>query len=158
MDYKIVEKDAFTVIGLSRMFEYENAKEVIPRLWAEFNSSAQCDTICSTYGINFDESMSGNEFEYLIAGDYNPAMEIPEGLVTRVIPKFTWAVFTCKGPMPQSMQDVNQKIFSEWLPNCKDYEIAAGYCIEMYNDPSEYPKGTQDENYTSEMWIPVKRK
>ena len=60
--------------------------------------------------------------------------------------------------MPQSMQDVNKKIFSEWLPNCKDYEIAAGYCIEMYSDPAQYPKGTQDENYYSEMWIPVKRK
>ncbi len=97
-------------------------------------------------------------FEYLIADNYNAAMDIPDGFVTKVIPKYTWAVFTCKGAMPQSMQDVNKKIFSEWLPNCKDYEIAAGYCIEMYNDPAEYPKGIQDENYYSEMWIPVKRK
>ncbi|MDR2933171.1 MAG: AraC family transcriptional regulator, partial [Oscillospiraceae bacterium] len=29
---------------------------------------------------------------------------------------------------------------------------------EMYNDPTQYPKGIQDENYYSEMWIPVKRK
>lgn len=158
MDYKIVEKDAFTVIGLSRVFQYENAMEVVPKLWAEFNESEKYDEICSTYGINIDEAMSGNEFEYLIADNYNAAMDIPEGFVTRVIPKYTWAVFTCKGAMPQSMQDVNKKIFSEWLPSCKDYEIAAGYCIEMYNDPAQYPKGTQDENYTSEMWIPVKRK
>jgi len=158
MDYKIVEKDAFTVIGLSRVFQYENAMEVVPKLWAEFGKSKKCDEICSTYGINIDESMSGNEFEYLIADNYNAAMDIPEGFVTKVIPKYTWAVFTCKGAMPQPMQDVNKKIFSEWLPNCKDYEIAAGYCIEMYSDPAQYPRGTQDENYYSEMWIPVKRK
>jgi len=158
MDYKIVEKDAFTVIGLSRVFQYENAMEVVPKLWAEFDKSEKCGEICSTYGINIDESMSGNEFEYLIADNYNAAMDIPKGFVTKVIPKYTWAVFTCKGAMPQSMQDVNKKIFSEWLPNCKDYEIAAGYCIERYNNPAEYPKGTQDENYYSEMWIPVKRK
>jgi len=158
MDYRIIEKEAFTVIGLSRVFQYENAMEVVPELWAEFNKSEKCDQICSTYGINIDESMSGNEFEYLIADNYNAAMDIPEGFVTKVIPKYTWAVFTCKGAMPQSMQDVNKKIFSEWLPNCKDYEIAAGYCIEMYNNPAEYPKGLQDENYYSEMWIPVKRK
>ena len=158
MDYKIVEKDAFTVIGLSRVFQYENAMEEVPKLWAEFNKSEKCDEICSTYGINIDEAMCGNEFEYLIADNYNAAMDIPEGFVTKVIPKYTWAVFTCKGAMPQSMQDVNKKIFSEWLPNCKDYEIAAGYCIEMYSDPTQYPKGTQDENYYSEMWIPVKRK
>ena len=158
MDYKIVEKDTFTVIGLSRVFQYENAMEVVPKLWAEFDKSEKCDEICSTYGINIDESMRGNEFEYLIADNYNAAMDIPEGFVTKVIPKYTWAVFTCKGAMPQPMQDVNKKIFSEWLPNCKDYEIAAGYCVEMYGDPTQYPKGTQDENYYSEMWIPVKRK
>ena len=158
MDYKIVEKDAFTVIGMSRVFQYENAMEDVPKLWTEFLNAGKGNNICGMYGINIDESMSGNKFEYLIADNYNAAMDIPEGYVTKVIPKFTWAVFTCKGAMPQSMQDVNKKIFSEWLPNCKDYEIAAGCCIEMYNDPADYPKGTQDENYLSEMWIPVKRK
>lgn len=158
MDYKIIKKDAFTVIGLSRVFQYENAMEMVPKMWAEFNKSEKGGEICSTYGINIDESMSGNEFEYLIADNYNAAMDIPEGFVTKIIPNYTWAVFTCKGAMPQSMQDVNKKIFSEWLPNCKDYEIAAGCCIEMYGNPAEYPKGTQDENYYSEMWIPVKRK
>jgi len=158
MDYKIVEKDAFTVIGLSRVFQYENAMEEVPKLWTEFMDTGKSDAICSVYGINIDESMSGNEFEYLIADNYNARVDIPEGFVTKVIPKYAWAVFTCKGAMPQSMQDVNKKIFSEWLPNCKDYEIAAGYCIEMYSDPAQYPRGTQDENYYSEMWIPVKLK
>ena len=158
MDYKIVEKDAFTVIGMSRVFQYENAMEDVPKLWTEFLNAGKGNNICGMYGINIDESMSGNKFEYLIADNYNAAMDIPEGYVTKVIPKFTWAVFTCKGAMPQSMQDVNKKIFSEWLPNCKDYEIAAGCCIEMYNDPADYPKGTQDENYLSEMWISVKRR
>lgn len=43
--------------------------------------------------------------------------------------------------MPKSMLDVSRKIFSEWLPNCKDYEIAAGYNIEMYNNTDDYPHG-----------------
>lgn len=113
---------------------------------------------CYPEGRGIDETMGGNEFEYLIADNYNPVMEVPEGFITRVIPKHTWAVFACKGAMPQSMQEVNRKIFSEWLPNCKDYEIAEGCCIEMYDDPAGYPKGTQDEKYYSEIWIPVKRK
>ena len=83
---------------------------------------------------------------------------MPEGFVTKVIPAFTWAVFPCKGAMPTALQDTNRRIFSEWLPACKDYEIAAGYCIELYGDPSEYPGGVQDENYSCEMWIPVKKK
>lgn len=43
-------------------------------------------------------------------------------------------------------------------PALKDYEFAAGYCIEMYDDPSKYPGGVLDENYYSEIWIPVKNK
>lgn len=96
------------------------------------------DVLCCKYGINIDESMSGNVFEYLIADDDTPALETVEGIVTRVIPAFTWAVFACRGALPQSMQDVNQIIFSEWLPNCRDYEIAAGYNIEKYSDPAQY--------------------
>lgn len=158
MDYKIVEKDTFTVVGVSKVFQYENAMEEVPKLWTEFFNTGKDKTVCGMYGVNIDENMGGNEFEYLIADNYNPVTDIPEGFVTKVIPKHTWAVFACRGAMPQSMQDVNKKIFSEWLPNCKDYEIAAGYCIEMYNDPAGYSKGTQDEKYYSELWIPVKRK
>lgn len=40
----------------------------------------------------------------------------------------------------------------------KDYEIAAGYNIEYYNDPAQYPNGVQDDAYYSEIWIPVKKK
>lgn len=158
MDYKIAEKDEFTVVGLKRTFKYENAMQDVPKLWGEFHQMSAGKAICPMYGINADESMQGNEFEYLIADNYNPAMDIPDGFVTKFIPKFTWAVFSCKGAMPQVMQDVNKKIYSEWLPNCKDYEIAAGYCIEMYEDPAKYECGVQDENYYSEMWIPVKKK
>ena len=40
----------------------------------------------------------------------------------------------------------------------KEYEFAAGYCVEYYDDPAKYEKGTLDENYYCEIWIPVKRK
>ena len=158
MDYKIVEKDAFTVVGVSKVFRYETAMREVPQFWTEYYETGNDKFVCGMYGVNIDETMGGNEFEYLIADNYNPVMEVPEGFITRVIPKHTWAVFACKGAMPQSMQEVNRKIFSEWLPNCKDYEIAEGCCIEMYDDPAGYPKGTQDEKYYSEIWIPVKRK
>jgi len=157
MDYKIVKKDRFTIIGVSKVFKYDEAETEVPKLWEEYSKTGKSDIVCSVYGVNIDESMSGNEFEYLIADNYNPIKEIAEGFVTRIIPKHTWAVFACIGAMPQSIQDINKKIFSEWLPNCKDYEIAAGYNIEMYGNPAEYQKGVQDEKYYCEVWIPVKK-
>ena len=35
---------------------------------------------------------------------------------------------------------------------------AAGYCVEYYDDPTKYEKGTLDENYYCEIWIPIKKK
>lgn len=157
MDYKIVEKDAFTVIGASRVFRYDEAKTEIPKFWTEHYQSGKGEFVCGMYGINIDESMGSDTFEYWIADDYDPAKKLPEGFVKKTIPKYTWAVFSCKGSMPQALQDLNKRIFSEWLPNCRDYEIAAGYCIEMYTDITAYQDGNQNKNYYSEMWIPVKK-
>lgn len=158
MEYKIVAKNEFTVMGTAKKFSYDDAKEKIPKFWAEHYKNGGGNTVCGMYGVNIDESMGGKEFEYMIADDYNGQTDVPQGFITKTIPAFTWAVFPCRGSMPTAMQEVSEKIFSEWLPNCKDYEFAAGYNIEMYNDPTEYKNGVEDKNYYSEIWIPVKKK
>ncbi|BAE81865.1 AraC family transcriptional regulator [Desulfitobacterium hafniense] len=158
MDYRIIEKEAFTVMGAAKVFKYDTAGTEIPKFWTEHYQTGKDKIVCGMYGVCVDESMGSDEFEYLIADNYTTSSEIPDGFVTKVIPKHSWAVFACKGAMPTSLQNTNQKIFSEWLPNCKDYEIAAGYNIEMYTNVADYPKGNQDENYYSEIWIPVQKK
>lgn len=159
MDYKIMQKDAFTIIGRSKVFSYEEAADKVPQFWEEHFKSGSNEHVCGMYGVNIDENMdvSGN-FEYMIADNYDPLKEIPKEYVTKVIPRFTWAVFPCKGIMGNVFPEMNRKIFSEWLPNCNDYEIAAGYNIEMYSNPADYPGGINDENYYAEIWIPVKEK
>lgn len=162
MDYRIVKKGSFAVLGAAKRFTYESAKTDIPVFWQEHYKQGNGKYVGGMFGVNIDEAMGGgnskDEFEYLIADVYNPSVDIPDGFVTRTIPEFTWAVFPIKGALPDALQDVNKKIFSEWLPALGDYEFAAGYCIEMYDDPSKFPKGTFDENYYSEIWIPVKKK
>lgn len=51
-----------------------------------------------------------------------------------------------------------KRFFRNGYPNCKDYEIATSYHIEMYNDPTEYTKGAQDKKYCREIWVPVQQK
>lgn len=114
--------------------------------------------VMGVYGINIDEKMGQDSFEYLIADPFDGKKDVPEGYVVKTVPSFTWAVFPCKGAMPDALKDVNTKIFSEWLPALKEYEFAAGYCVEYYEDPSKYAKGTMDENYYCEIWIPIKQK
>lgn len=158
MNYKIEKKSSFTVLAVSKRFDYETCKEEIPRFWREHFEKGNGAVVCGMFGINIDEEMKNQSFEYLIADVYHPATEVPEGFTVRTIPEFTWAVFPCDGPMPTALQDVNKKIFSEWLPALKEYEFAAGYCVEMYDAPDQYPKGTLDEHYHSEIWIPIKKK
>ncbi len=158
MDYKIIKKEAFTVLGASKEFSYENAKQEVPLFWQEHYSSGRGNYVGGMFGINIDPQMGNETFEYLIADIYNPALDIPEGLIVKTIPALTWAVFPCRGALPDSLEDVNTKIFSEWLPALQDYAFAAGYCVEMYDAPDKYPGGTNDENYYTEIWIPVKKK
>lgn len=157
MDYRIEKKEEFTVIANAKTFAYESAKEIIPQFWHEHYASGKSQAVCGEFGINIDEMMGMDTFEYLIADTYR-GQDVPDGFVLRTIPSFYWAVFPCRGAMPTALQDVNTKIFTEWLPAINEYEFAAGYCIEMYDDPQKYAKGTMDENYYCEIWIPVKRK
>lgn len=158
MDYRIVKKGSFSVLGAMKKFTYENAQTDIPKFWDEHYQKGNGKYVCGMFGVCIDGEMRNSDFDYLIADVYNPSMDIPDGFVTKTIPEFTWAVFPIKGAMPDALQDVNKKIFSEWLPALGDYDIAAGYSVEMYDDPKRYPKGTEDENYYSEIWIPVKKK
>ena len=158
MDYKITKKESFTVLAYAKEFNYETANRDITAFWQEHRDSGRGNIVHGMFGINIDPKMGNETFEYLIADIYHPSVDIPKGFITKTIPAFTWAVFPCKGALPNSMKDIDKKIFSEWLPALKEYELAAGYSIEMYNNPQDYPNGIYDENYYTEIWIPVKRK
>ena len=102
------------------------------------------------YGLCINHSET--DFEYVICDNYDPCKEVPEGYVTRTLPAGTWAVFPVRGPLPDNLQNVNTKIWNEWLPNCKEYKLSGEYSIEMYTPPCENPA----DNYT-EIWVPVEK-
>lgn len=158
MDCKIIKKPAFTVLCKEEKFRYDEAQKKVPELWAKHRKEGGDKYVCGEYGINIDEKLDTNgEFTYLIADNFDPKKDVPEGFTTRTIPEFTWAVFPIKGKMPEAIQRVEQQIFSEWLPGNGDYEIAAGYNVEMYSDPRNFENGLSDDNYYTEVWIPVKK-
>ncbi len=76
---------------------------------------------------------------------------VPEGMEALAIPASTWAVFECVGPMPKAIQAVWERIMGEFLPN-SDYQHTGTPDFELYYD------GENDENYRSEVWIPVVKK
>ena len=151
LEYKIVEKPQFTLVGLERKFNPETSYQEIPKFWDEAFSQENCP-LMGIYGVCLDEDTEDGCFTYLIADNYIPWQEIPQGLTVRVIPASTWAVFPCRGPLPQTLQEVNTRMWSEWLPNCREYRLARNLNIEVYGPPAEKPEDTY-----SEIWLPLER-
>lgn len=153
MDYKIESKEAFTVIGTIREFNSDTSTALIPKFWQEHYQSGGGKYICGMFGICSDHDSDCKAFDYMIADSAEGKGALPDKYVTKEIPAKTWAVFPVKGAMPDALQEVNRKIWSEWLPNCREYEIDGNLNIEMYSAGD-----TSSPDYYSEIWIPVKKK
>lgn len=161
MRYKIVEKEAFQVVGVKREFSLvngENQRE-IPKMWDEVNGSGQDKELYrlnngqlkGILGVCVDnrEGQSQEKMDYWIAVDH--IGELPDGLESLSIPSSKWAVFEVHGPMPHSMQNVWKQIFQEWFPS-HPYEHAGTPDIELYSEENPF-----NSDYYSEIWIPLKK-
>ena len=149
MEYRIVEKPQFTVMGVSRKFHPETSYQQIPEYWTEMFSHPDFP-LMGVYGICIDENGPDGEFDYWIADNYIPWQEIPAGCKSLVIPGGTWAVFPCK---LKTLQDTNTRMWQEWLPNCREYKLSGSYNLEVYGPPC---KEDQGETYV-ELWLPVEK-
>ena len=148
LDYSIMEKAPFTIVGTRRCFQNETSYREIPKYWREWTKDRK--GLKGMFGVCMD--MDGKEFDYWIADLYAPWEEIQEGCETYQIPGSYWAQFVCRGPLPDSLQKVNTQIWAEWLPSLQGYELAGNYSMEFYMPPSENPADTI--NY---IWIPLKK-
>ena len=148
LEYKIVEKHPFTLMGLERKFSPDTSYQEIPKFWEEIMSGEDCP-LMGVYGVCLDEDMQDGLFTYMIADNYMPCREVPEGLTVRVIPGSTWAVFPCT---LATLQDTNTRMWSQWLPGCTEYRLARNLNLEVYGPPAEKP-----EDSYCELWLPVER-
>ena len=62
LEYKIVEKAQFTVMGVARRFNSETSYEEIPKYWQAFMASDAGKVVCGMYGICLD--MDGADFDF----------------------------------------------------------------------------------------------
>ena len=137
MDYRIVEKAPFTIVGVKRPFNSDTSYQEIPKFWDEWLAQGEKRPIMGTFGVCLD--MKGKDFDYWIA----------DGCETRVIPGSAWAQFPCT---IKTLQDTNTKIWSEWLPALQGYSLAGEYDIEVYLPPEE---GSDEMKVY--IWVPLKK-
>lgn len=156
MNYKIEVKESFKVVGITRRFNSKNGDNFrgIPKFWDEVCKSGQYAILernqgkLGVMGVCSNFNMETQDFDYSIAVEGDKLEGIGNYSVIQV-PKLSFAVFESIGPMPDALQEVTRRIFSEWFPATK-YEHADGPEFEVY-----LPGDVQAEDYRSEVWIPV---
>ncbi|MFZ5967819.1 MAG: AraC family transcriptional regulator [Bacillota bacterium] len=159
MNYRIVEKDAFKIVGKSKRVTTVDGKnfQIIPEFWEEANNTGLCEQLCKfqgslgLLGVCMDFDHEKEALTYVIAVE-KPQIEVPDDLVEKEIPAATWAIFESVGPMPKAIQDVWERIFSEWFP-ATGYEHANAPELEVY-----LPGNPNDDDYKCEVWIPIIKK
>jgi AraC family transcriptional regulator len=165
MDYRIEKKDAFRLVCKKiqvRKPQGDTATADISAFWGKCAGDGTIETVCKygkfdslkgLLGVCFSGEMANSGFPYGIGAEYNGAPLDDEGFDVIDIPAYTYAVFTCKGPMPDAFKDTYQKICTEFFPQNGSYEYGNGVELEVY--PSA---DTKDADYTCEIWIAVKEK
>ncbi len=152
MEYKIEKWEAMNLLMHAKNFHAETGEAEIPKFWDEYYAHEEYRKIPGYLGLCAQQKTDGDEFRYGIGCKASDVEGIPEGFEIIHIPEYTWAVFTCVGPVPKAIQAMWEKIYREWLP-VSDYELIPDYDIENYlpGDPSS-------RNYVSEICIPVRKK
>ncbi|OEH86411.1 hypothetical protein BHU72_13410 [Desulfuribacillus stibiiarsenatis] len=159
MEYKVVEKSAFQVIGKERTITTVNGEnlELITEFWADSAEDGTVEMLRGQAGslgllgicMNFDHAQS--ELTYMIAVE-KPATEITGCFVEREISASTWVIFESVGAIPEAIQNLWEKIFAQWFP-VEGYEPSSAPILEVY------PIGNQkDAQYRCEAWVPVIQK
>ncbi|WP_251862319.1 AraC family transcriptional regulator [Clostridium sp. Marseille-Q2269] len=164
MNYRIEEKSAFKLVGLSAkipiQFNWENNKikeKIIDRFTEEqrqllknYRNTQVKEVVNASY--NFDEGRYNEKgfLDHLIGSITTLDIDFPEQFTVINVPQNIWAIFKVEGPFPNALQDTWAKIFSEWLPST-DYQLVQAPEISFNYDFSD-PK-----NIKSQIWIAVSK-
>lgn len=156
VDYQIVEKEAFTVVGKSAELVCGKDGRTRQWFWGESRKDGTLDKLGSPstetpllgLTMSFEE-----EFTYMIAREADTASSVlAQGCSVQTIPAATWAIFPCAGPLPGAMQSGLHKIYKVWFP-ATEFEHAGLPELEVY-----LPGDAQAEAYRCEAWIPILKK
>ncbi|GFI62180.1 hypothetical protein IMSAG049_01353 [Clostridiales bacterium] len=157
MNYRIEKKESFRIVGKSMLMsnDMEQNFKNVPEFWNKVSSDGTLPAICQmmngeikgVLGVCSTSLEDEGNAKYFIA--VNSTMPLNEGYDEYIVPSFTWAVFPGEGECPQAIQELEQRIFTEWLPT-SGYEFDNGPDIELYINPDP-------NNSRFEVWIPVKK-
>ena len=164
MEYRIEKKDTFKLVCKKKQVtkpQGDTATADISAFWNECGKDGTIRNICKfgkfdhfngVLGICFSDEMAQNGFPYGIGAEWNGAPLDGAALDIVDIPAYTYAVFPCRGKMPEAFKTTYTRICTEFFSQ-SNYEYGQGVELEVY--PSA---NVQDPDYSCEIWIAVKEK
>lgn len=166
MDYRIEKVEALKIVCKKKQVtkpENATATADISAFWDDCTADGTIKNILGYFpkeprlkgllGICFSCDMEANKFPYGIGVEYDGRPLADDSLEVVEIPENTYAVFACRGKMPESFSDTYKKIVTEFFPQNPRYEYGQGVELEVY--PSD---DVDNPNYYCEIWIAVKEK
>ena len=154
MNYRIETKEAFRIVGVSAPLDKEIEKNfmVVPKLWQDAAANGTIQQLAAMMDtppmglLGVSACNDEEQWKYFIAVSSTKAKGAFEEYS---VPASTWAIFSGTGTS-QSIQELEQRIVTEWLPT-SGYEYANAPDIEVYLNPDP-------QNAQYEVWIPVTKK
>lgn len=154
MNYRIETKDEFRIVGVSHPLykELEKNFEIVPKMWGDAASNGTLEKLVVMMNskpmgvLGVSSCRPDEEWKYFIAVS---STQTDNELEELIVPAATWAIFYGEGTN-QSIQELEQRILTEWLPN-SGYEYGDAPDIEVYLN-------ADPQNAKYEVWIPVVKK
>lgn len=159
MNYRIEKKAAFRIVGAKLECRWTPEKQEafmeVPKFWMEQGQKGTIPMLCQqmnqdlmgVLGISVGDWQVSENLDYYIA--VSSSLPVPEGMFEYEIPASTWAIFECKGAMPNAIQSMQRRIVTEWFPS-SGYQYADAPDIEQYTDGDQ-----SSEDYVCYIWVPI---
>lgn len=157
MSYHIEKKETMRIVGIRTPLaeNMEENRKNVPDFWSRTLQGKDYSKICvlstaepkGILGISVYQNPE-NIFYYIAAATNSP---VPTGMYEYEIPAATWVVFENDGHFKESVQNVFQRFYKEWL-------LFSGYEYAGLPDIEVYPIGEEKTiNGYSQVWIAIKK-
>lgn len=160
MNYKVVEREAFQVVGIKREVscsgEGGSPGPGIAQFWDEANENGTVrqllqisnGQIKGPLGITEKFNAQKNVIDYWVAIEHHG--DVPAEYLSFTFPASKWVVFEVKGSIPTAMVKAWKEIQTTWFPS-HDFQPAGIPPFEAYLDSD-----LTSPNSVNEIWFAVK--
>ena len=160
MNYQIEERASFRVVGakITVPVQHKEGFAQIPLFWQRAYADGTVPALIGlmdgepkgVLGISVGNWQTHDTVDYYIAVASDQSA--PAGLEAYTVPASTWAIFEAIGPNPATIQGLQHRVVTEWLPS-SGYDYGDAPDLEIYASVDQTAPDCK-----SYVWLPIVKK